>query len=120
MSPRCDPEQQAEYERLAAQILTPGAIWQDAVEAGIVPGLLQAPGYARALLARSVKDVRPDRMELLVALRMGRQQVLTRTAPPATLQLCPGSMVHVPLSSAVGWQDALPDPDPEPGLFELP
>ncbi|MFD8951264.1 hypothetical protein ACFV0B_20665 [Streptomyces xanthophaeus] len=35
MNPRCDPEQQAEYERLAAQILTPGAIWRAAVEAGM-------------------------------------------------------------------------------------
>lgn len=61
----------------------------------IVPGLLQAPGYARALLARSVKDVGPDRMELLVALRMGRQQVLTRTTPPATLHaLVPESALH--------------------------
>lgn len=61
----------------------------------IVPGLLQAPGYARALLARSVKDVGSDRMELLVALRMGRQQVLTRTAPPATLHaVVPESALH--------------------------
>lgn len=64
-----------------------------------VPGLLQAPGYARALLARSVKDVGPERMELLVALRMGRQQVLTRTAPPVTLHaLVPESALHAEVS----------------------
>ncbi|MGW1642506.1 hypothetical protein [Streptomyces lavendulae] len=33
--PRCDPGELADYQRLAARVLTPGEIWRDAVLGGI-------------------------------------------------------------------------------------
>lgn len=50
---------------------------------------------------------------------LGMVSIVDHKREPRSLQLCPGSMVHVPLVSAVGWQEVLPEPDPEPGLFEL-
>lgn len=47
----------------------------------LVPGLLQTPGYARALL-ESVEGVTPDLVERRLALRRRRQQVLDRAEPP--------------------------------------
>ena len=51
-------------------------------EAQFVPGLWQTADYARAVLsARSVNST-PDQLERQVTIRMRRQQILDRAAPP--------------------------------------
>ena len=52
-------------------------------ELQFVPGLLQTPDYARAVvqLGRQDKPLARSEQERLIALRMGRQKVLTRQPP---------------------------------------
>lgn len=50
--------------------------------ASLVPGLLQTPGYARALVG-SVPGLDPAVVERRVALRLRRQRLLDRPQPPA-------------------------------------
>jgi hypothetical protein len=51
-------------------------------EPQFVPGLLQTEGYARALTAIGFPDAPAEENERRVALRMARQQLLTRPSPP--------------------------------------
>ncbi len=51
-------------------------------EPQFVPGLLQTEDYARALTAVGFPDAPADENERRVALRMARQQLLTRPSPP--------------------------------------
>lgn len=48
----------------------------------VVPGLFQAPDYARALLGAGRPTATPDVIDDLVATRLERQQVLAREKPP--------------------------------------
>jgi transcriptional regulator with XRE-family HTH domain len=50
----------------------------------VVPGLLQTPGYARALLSGSPLDLAPAQMEALMRVRIRRQRQLL--GPDATLR----------------------------------
>jgi hypothetical protein len=51
-------------------------------EVQFVPGLLQTEEYARAIIAQGAPGMEPDEVERRVALRMGRQKLLTRDNPP--------------------------------------
>jgi transcriptional regulator with XRE-family HTH domain len=51
-------------------------------EVQFVPGLLQTEEYARAVVMQGAPGVDPDEVERRVALRMGRQKLLTRENPP--------------------------------------
>ncbi|MEV7416645.1 hypothetical protein [Streptomyces sp. NPDC089919] len=54
---------------------------------------------------------------------IGMVSVVDHKREPRSLQLCPGSMVHVRLRDAGAWQEELPDEEPAPappGLFDLP
>jgi hypothetical protein len=63
-----------ELESAARQIRT--------YESQFVPGLLQTEEYARAMItARSVRGT-PEQVERSVAVRMRRQQILSRDVPP--------------------------------------
>jgi transcriptional regulator with XRE-family HTH domain len=53
-------------------------------EHSLVPGLLQTPGYARAVLATR-PNTTEDEVDNLVAARLARQAILTRDDPPAPL-----------------------------------
>jgi transcriptional regulator with XRE-family HTH domain len=61
-----------------------GAAWMiRSYEPHFVPGLLQTEDYARAVLeAGTVGQTGPEAIERHVALRMNRQQLLTRENPP--------------------------------------
>jgi transcriptional regulator with XRE-family HTH domain len=48
----------------------------------VVPGLLQTPDYARALIAAGRPSARPETVESLVAARLERQDILARDDPP--------------------------------------
>lgn len=51
----------------------------------VVPGLLQTPGYVRELLGRTPVAIKPDHVEMLVSIRLARQEILTRTENPVEL-----------------------------------
>src|ERR1700743_1320225 len=51
-------------------------------EVQVVPGLLQTEEYARAILMQGAPGVARAEVERRVALRMGRQKLLTRENPP--------------------------------------
>lgn len=53
-----------------------------AYEPHYVPGLLQTPAYARAVLRAGLPHAPEDEIERQVALRMERQAILTREDPP--------------------------------------
>jgi transcriptional regulator with XRE-family HTH domain len=53
-----------------------------AYEAHFVPGLLQTPDYARAVLRREHATASPTEIERRIQLRCSRQRVLTRPDPP--------------------------------------
>lgn len=69
-----------------------------------VPGLLQTEGYARAVTEASRFGVGEDALEQFVAVRMQRQQVLTRKANSLRIQ-------------AVIWEPALRMQIGEPGVM---
>jgi hypothetical protein len=51
-------------------------------EIQFVPGLLQTEEYARAVILQGAPGLESDEVERRVALRMGRQKLLTREKPP--------------------------------------
>ncbi len=51
-------------------------------EVQFVPGLLQTEEYARAVIMQGAPGVDPNEVESRLALRMGRQKLLTRENPP--------------------------------------
>jgi hypothetical protein len=51
-------------------------------EVQFVPGLLQTEEYARAIIMQGAPGVDPEEVDRRVALRMGRQKLLTRENPP--------------------------------------
>jgi hypothetical protein len=63
-----------DLEAVAAQIRT--------YEGLFVPGLLQTEAYMRALMASTLRDRRPEEIDRRVALRLGRQRLLTRDDGP--------------------------------------
>jgi hypothetical protein len=51
-------------------------------EVQFVPGLLQTPEYARAVILLGHRGAAPEEVERRVGLRMARQELLRRTHPP--------------------------------------
>ena len=51
-------------------------------EVQFVPGLLQTEDYARAVVLQGAPGLEPEEVERRVALRLGRQKLLTRDNPP--------------------------------------
>lgn len=50
-------------------------------EPGVIPGLLQTPDYARAVIERGLPRMAPDILQRSVDLRTKRQELLTREEP---------------------------------------
>ncbi|WP_431951253.1 helix-turn-helix domain-containing protein [Nocardia lijiangensis] len=63
-------------------------------EAHLVPGLLQTPEYARAVLALGYDDADTDRR---VAVRQRRQEILHRTDPPVVWAVIDEAALHRPV-----------------------
>ena len=51
-------------------------------EVQFVPGLLQTEEYARAIIKQGAPGTEPEEVDRRVALRLGRQKLLTRENPP--------------------------------------
>jgi transcriptional regulator with XRE-family HTH domain len=61
---------------------------------GVIPGLLQTAGYARAIVGAAVPRWVPDVVEQRVTGRLVRQQILTADAPPRFEALIDESALH--------------------------
>jgi transcriptional regulator with XRE-family HTH domain len=70
-------------------------------EHSLIPGLVQTPEYARAVLATR-PNTAEDEIDNLVAARLARQDVLTREEPPAPLlwALIDEGALHRPVAPA--------------------
>jgi transcriptional regulator with XRE-family HTH domain len=70
-------------------------------EHSLIPGLLQTPDYARAVLATR-PNTAEDEIDNLVTARLARQAILTREDPPAPLlwALIDEGALHRPVASA--------------------
>lgn len=67
-------------------------------ESELVPGLLQTPDYARAVISHGNPDHDPDEVELRVRLRMERQVLLTRpVAAPELYVVLNEAILHRPV-----------------------
>ncbi|MGW3199226.1 helix-turn-helix domain-containing protein [Streptomyces sp. NPDC001118] len=61
----------------------------------VIPGPLQTPGYMREIIGRSPAAITPDQVEILVAIRLARQEILARTENPVDFHaLVPESAFH--------------------------
>jgi transcriptional regulator with XRE-family HTH domain len=88
----------AEIERMATQLRL--------FEHSLVPGLLQTEDYARAVLATR-PDVTEDELTQLVATRMERQSVLTRSRPPRLWVVIDEAVLHRQVGHGKVMQDQL-------------
>jgi hypothetical protein len=61
-----------------------------------VPGLLQTPDYARAVLA-TVPNIAPGDLDERVTARMARQAILDRDDPPLLWAVLDEAMLHRPI-----------------------
>jgi transcriptional regulator with XRE-family HTH domain len=76
----------------------------------LVPGLLQTPAYARAVLATR-PNTTDDELDNLVAARLARQAILSRDDPPAPLlwALIDEGVLYRPVAPAEVMHDQLMD-----------
>ncbi|MFE7580090.1 DUF5753 domain-containing protein [Streptomyces gardneri] len=66
----------------------------------IVPGPLQTPAYVREIITRGPNAIDPNVVEMLVAVRLARQEILTRTDKPVRLHaVVPESAFHAVFES---------------------
>ncbi|MFJ5588378.1 helix-turn-helix domain-containing protein [Streptomyces noursei] len=66
----------------------------------VVPGLFQSPGYAREIISREGNAPADRPVEQLVAIRTGRQELLTRTDSPVQVHaLVPESALNAQFKS---------------------
>ncbi|RZU52193.1 helix-turn-helix protein [Krasilnikovia cinnamomea] len=63
-------------------------------EAQVIPGLLQTDEYARAVIEVGADRTDPETVQRRVALRMARQAVLTREAPPRLCVVLDEAVLH--------------------------
>jgi transcriptional regulator with XRE-family HTH domain len=77
-------------------------------EHSLIPGLLQTPEYARAVLATR-PNTAEDEIDNLVAARLARQVILTRDEPPPPLlwALIDEAVLHRPVAPAEVMRDQL-------------
>jgi len=63
-------------------------------EVQFVPGLLQTPEYARAVVQLLHKDASTEQVERRVQLRMDRRRILERSAPPQLWAVMDEAVLH--------------------------
>ena len=69
-------------------------------EVQFIPGLLQTPEYARAVMMLSHGRAHPDELDRRINLRAGRQQVLHRDSPPQLWAVVDEAALRRPLGGA--------------------
>lgn len=66
-------------------------------EAQFVPGLLQTPEYARAVIMLAHGHEGPEELDRRIALRMRRQEILSRVSPPTLWVVIDEAALHRPI-----------------------
>jgi transcriptional regulator with XRE-family HTH domain len=66
-------------------------------ETHFIPGLLQTPGYARAVIRHAVPPLNAMNLERAVTLRQERQRALTRESPPQVWAVIDEAALRRPL-----------------------
>lgn len=74
------------------------AVRISSVELNLIPGLLQTPAYTRAIMRAA--GVAPLEIETRVAMRLGRQAILTRPDPPRMLAVMDEATLIRPVGGA--------------------
>ncbi|MBD0734234.1 helix-turn-helix domain-containing protein [Streptomyces sp. CBMA29] len=77
--------------------LEQAAVHIRAYEAQFIPGLLQTEEYAHALLTAGDPQASAEDIDRRVALRLTRQQILTRTQPPLLWAVMDETVLHWPV-----------------------
>jgi transcriptional regulator with XRE-family HTH domain len=80
--------------------LEPAATLIRTYEVQFVPGLLQTADYARAVTLLGHEQMTPEQVEKRVALRMERQQLLTRPNPPQLWAVLDEAVLRRPIGGA--------------------
>jgi transcriptional regulator with XRE-family HTH domain len=76
-------------------------------EVACVPGLLQTPDYARAVIHAGRPDLHPKQVERWVELRMARQALLAQDDPPELVALLDESLLRRPVGGRAVMRDQL-------------
>jgi|SRR5450755_640638 transcriptional regulator with XRE-family HTH domain len=88
----------AAYEEIATALRS--------FEHTLVPGLLQTPEYARAVLAVR-PNTSPDELDDMVAARLARQAILDQDSPPALWAVIDEAVLHREIGGAKVMADQL-------------
>ncbi|MFI6583574.1 helix-turn-helix domain-containing protein [Embleya sp. NPDC050493] len=84
-------EELISLENEASRIVTATSSW--------IPGLLQVPDYARAIMAATPFVTDPDDASALVEIRTRRQRILTETSPVEYTALLGEALLHAQIGS---------------------
>ncbi|GLZ03962.1 transcriptional regulator [Actinomadura sp. NBRC 104412] len=74
--------------------LEAGATTIRTFEALVIPGLLQTPDYARAVIRSGRQELEPEEIERRVQVRVARQQILTRPDRPRLWAVVDEAVLH--------------------------
>ncbi|MEU6530823.1 helix-turn-helix transcriptional regulator [Streptomyces sp. NPDC046928] len=76
-------------------------------ECHIIPGLLQTPDHARAVIGAAQPPYSPDDAERMVAARLARQSVFQRSPAPAMSFVLEEGVVRRPIGGTMAWRQQL-------------
>ncbi|PJM95545.1 helix-turn-helix domain-containing protein [Streptomyces sp. CB01373] len=76
-------------------------------ECHIVPGLLQTPEHARAVIGAAQPPYSPDDVERMVAARLARQSVFKRSPAPALSFVLEEGVLRRPIGGTMAWRQQL-------------
>jgi transcriptional regulator with XRE-family HTH domain len=88
-------------------------------DALVVPGLLQTPEYARALIAAGRPTAKPEVVDNVLAARLERQEILSRDTPPTLWLVVDETVLRRPIGGRevhLGQLDALLAAAERPGI----
>ncbi|MFL4948723.1 helix-turn-helix domain-containing protein [Streptomyces sp. MMS24-I31] len=76
-------------------------------ECHIIPGLLQTPEHARAVIGAAQPPYSPDDVERMVAARLARQSVFERSPAPALSFVVEEGVLRRPIGGTMAWRQQL-------------
>ena len=76
-------------------------------ECHIIPGLLQTPEHARAVIGAAQPPYSPDDVERMVAARLARQSVFERSPAPALSFVLEEGVLRRPIGGRMMWRQQL-------------
>ncbi|MFJ5900389.1 helix-turn-helix domain-containing protein [Streptomyces sp. NPDC093064] len=76
-------------------------------ECHIIPGLLQTPEHARAVIGAAQPPYSPDDVERMAAARLARQSVFERSPAPALSFVLEEGVLRRPIGGTMAWRQQL-------------